>query len=134
MAAQKEFTAPEWVFPGAKVVRVTENRSNVVAVVDTIKSVGKAWITLENEVVRIGIRNLRSAHQGSSYDGRVIRIVEGGTEEAQRLLADTRVLRATVLVQRCAKAWESNPRGEAERSNLRAALDRLDNAIEKASE
>lgn len=133
MAAQNEITPPEWVFPGAQVVVATTKRSGTVSLVDTITNVGKAWITLKNESTRVRIRDLQSAHQGSPYDGASVRIVEQYTDEGQRLLNDTRVLRATNRLWRIAEAWKSNPRGEAERANLREALDRLDRVIEETT-
>lgn len=134
MAAQNEIVAPEWVFPGAQVVVATRKHSVTVALVDTVKAVGKMWITLENEPVRIKVKNLESAHQGSTYAGSTVSIVEQYSEKGQRLLAETRVFRATNRVKRCIDAWKNNPRGETERGDLRDALDRLDTAIEKASE
>jgi len=134
MTAQQKVETPAWVFPGARVIVEISKRSVTVGVIDVVKAVGQAWITLENEDVRIKIKDLQSAHQGSSYDGRRLRLIEPGTEEGQRLLLNTRVHRATNRLARTVETWKQNPHGKQERAELRDALDCLDARITKAGQ
>lgn len=130
--AAKEFTAPEWVFPGAQVVTYYRRNGNISDVrVDTVKGVGKAWITLKNLDVRIALRKLESANQAhGGYGISVYCIVERYTEEGQELLRNERIRRATGAVTGAFETWQKDPRDEKTRKDLRAALDRLDNVFE----
>jgi len=134
--AAKEFTAPEWVFPGAQVVTSEVVRGDVRdAWLSTVDKVGKGWITLKGFGPKIAIDRLESANQNSGpYSTRIYRITEQYTEDGQKLLNDSRIRRATSRLNAQFEAWKKDPRNETIRAGLRKALNQLDTAIEKASE
>lgn len=130
--AAKEFTAPDWVFPGAQVVTTEVVRGYVCkAWLSTVDRVGKGWITLKDFGPRIAIDRLESANQSAGrYSSLVYRITERYTEEGQELLRNERIRRATGAVTGAFETWQKDPRDEKTRKDLRAALDRLDNVFE----
>lgn len=133
MAAQDEIRAPDWVFPGARVVTYLEKNGNISQVqIDTVIGVGQKWITLKKLGFRVNVRTLETANQAAGgYGVAKYRLVKEYSEEGQQILRDGRIRNRTGHVARAFAAWQRNPTGETERANLRTALDRLDNVIEK---
>lgn len=133
MAAQNEIAPPEWAVPGAEVVAWDHLRGygsgQVSARVDTIKSVGKMWITLDNTEHKIRIRDLSSPKIGSSYAGYYIKIINRDSDEGARLLNQTHVDNAAYQAQRVADAFAKKPRDAKLRAAMRDALDCLDDAL-----
>jgi hypothetical protein len=136
VAAQQDIKAPEWVFPGAQVVATKVLHGDVQqAWLSTVTRVGKGWVTLKDLDPRIALDKLESANQASGpYSSLVYRITERYSEEGQALLSEERIRRATAKLNAVFEAWQKDPRNEVIRAAIRAALDRLDAAIEKASE
>lgn len=129
MAAEQDIKAPEWVFPGAQVVVVSEGRRGSSVEVETVKNVGKQWVTLEGSSTRFPLGTLK--RDRASWDGFSARLVELYSEEGQRWLWRKRRTNVRLGVRAAVKAWEEKPYSAQTRADLRAALDKLDAVIEE---
>lgn len=118
---------PEWIQPGAEVVRwsTDSNRAEIVK----IKSVGKVWITLEGNDPRIEIKTLKSTRQGSTWNSWTICIAERNSPEAIKRLNRSYVSECVERAQRAQKAWDGDQLNQRKIAAVAKAMSDLNDAI-----
>lgn len=126
--SSNEVERPEWIRPGAEVVVGISRNNN--AWTDTIKSVGKVWITLKELDVRIRVEKLKSASQGESWKPWYYEVFERNSPEGIRRLNANYVRECVERARVIYTRWDNDTRNQVKIAAVAKAMSDLNDAIE----